>query len=216
MCTITLTFVCRSVNEVICHGIPDSRPLENGDIVNIDISVYHDGFHADLNETYFVGTVDEKSRHLVQATYECMMKGIEIGMSSSSIHQSITIISHPKANAPFISAHHLINSSSYPLPCHITSHQPSISHPVISYQSSAISHQPSPSHTSLTHHHSLICVLRATVKPGVLYREVGNCIQKHAQANGLSVVRTYCGHGIGTYFHAPPNIPHYASIFSTH
>jgi len=51
--------VCTSVNEVICHGIPDFRPLEDGDIVNIDISVFYNGYHADLNETFFVGNVDE-------------------------------------------------------------------------------------------------------------------------------------------------------------
>ena len=52
---------CTSVNEIICHGIPDTRPLEEGDIVNIDISVYKDGFHGDLNETYYVGKVSQSS-----------------------------------------------------------------------------------------------------------------------------------------------------------
>ena len=57
-----------SVNEVICHGIPDSRPLVDGDIVNLDISIFTaEGFHADLNETYLVGgAVDEKSKRLVK------------------------------------------------------------------------------------------------------------------------------------------------------
>ena len=70
--------VCTSVNEVICHGIPDRRPLKNGDIVNLDITVYHHGYHGDLNETYLVGTVDKKAKHLVKSTYNAMMKGIEI------------------------------------------------------------------------------------------------------------------------------------------
>ena len=52
---------CTSVNEIICHGIPDTRPLEEGDIVNIDISVYKDGYHGDLNETYYVGKVSQSS-----------------------------------------------------------------------------------------------------------------------------------------------------------
>ena len=69
--------LCTSVNEVICHGIPDTRPLENGDLCNCDITVYHRGFHGDLNETIFVGDVDEKSRHLTKIAYECLMKGIE-------------------------------------------------------------------------------------------------------------------------------------------
>lgn len=50
-----------------------------------------------------------------------------------------------------------------------------------------------------------------TVKPGIRYRELGNIIQKHAQANGFSVVRSYCGHGIHRLFHTAPNVPHYAS-----
>ena len=58
--------VCTSVNEVICHGIPDYRELVEGDIVNIDVTVYHDGVHGDLNETYYVGEVDDKSKHLIK------------------------------------------------------------------------------------------------------------------------------------------------------
>jgi methionyl aminopeptidase len=117
---------CTSVNEVICHGIPDTRELQDGDICNIDVTVYYSGFHGDLNETMFVGEVDEASRQLVQTAYDCMMKAIEI------------------------------------------------------------------------------------VRPGVKYRDVGNVIQKHAQANGCSVVRSYCGHGINQLFHTVPNVPHYS------
>lgn len=118
---------CTSVNEVICHGIPDTRPLEDGDLCNVDITVYHNGFHGDLNETFFVGNVLEKHKKLVQVTYECLSKAIDI------------------------------------------------------------------------------------VKPGEKYREIGNVIQKHAQAHGFSVVRSYCGHGIHRLFHTAPNVPHYAS-----
>eukprot|EP00211_Chloroparvula_japonica_P017002 CAMPEP_0119125120 /NCGR_PEP_ID=MMETSP1310-20130426/4494_1 /TAXON_ID=464262 /ORGANISM="Genus nov. species nov., Strain RCC2339" /LENGTH=279 /DNA_ID=CAMNT_0007115151 /DNA_START=290 /DNA_END=1126 /DNA_ORIENTATION=- len=117
---------CTSVNEVICHGIPDSRPLEDGDICNVDITVYFQGFHGDLNETFFVGNVDEESKKLVKVTYECLEKAI------------------------------------------------------------------------------------AKVKPGELYRNIGNVITKHANANGFSVVKSYCGHGIGRLFHTNPNVPHYA------
>eukprot|EP00163_Fabomonas_tropica_P012245 TRINITY_DN234_c1_g1_i1.p1 TRINITY_DN234_c1_g1~~TRINITY_DN234_c1_g1_i1.p1 ORF type:complete len:360 (-),score=69.73 TRINITY_DN234_c1_g1_i1:495-1574(-) len=70
--------VCTSVNEVICHGIPDMRPLEDGDIVNLDVSVYHDGFHADLNETYTVGEVDEESKRLIKASYDSLQAAIAI------------------------------------------------------------------------------------------------------------------------------------------
>jgi len=117
--------VCTSVNEVVCHGIPDSRALKDGDIVNIDVSAYYGGFHGDVNETYLVGNVDEGGKKLVQVTRESLEKAIEM------------------------------------------------------------------------------------VKPGALYREVGNVISKHVQQNGFSVVRTYCGHGIGSLFHATPSIPHY-------
>ncbi|KAL5484644.1 hypothetical protein EMCRGX_G021174 [Ephydatia muelleri] len=118
---------CISVNEVICHGIPDKRELEDGDICNVDISVYYNGYHGDANETFFVGkSVDDASRRLVKAAYECMMKGIAI------------------------------------------------------------------------------------VHPGERYRNVGNEIQKHAQLNDVSVVRTYCGHGINQLFHTLPNVPHYS------
>ncbi|KAI7833769.1 methionine aminopeptidase 1 [Kickxella alabastrina] len=118
--------VCTSVNEVVCHGIPDQRSLEDGDILNIDISLYKDGFHADLNKTYFVGNVDDKSKKLVKTTRECLQKAIDM------------------------------------------------------------------------------------VKPGVRYRDLGSVIENHARANGFSVVRTYCGHGVGKLFHSAPNVPHYA------
>jgi methionyl aminopeptidase len=68
--------LCTSVNEVICHGIPDSRPLEDGDIVNLDVTVYLDGMHGDCSATFLVGAVDEEGRRLVQAARECLAKGI--------------------------------------------------------------------------------------------------------------------------------------------
>ncbi|CAH1448070.1 unnamed protein product [Lactuca virosa] len=125
----------RSVNEVICHGIPDGRvhgevlyliPLLRGlyAVDNIDYIFVL----GDLNETYFVGNVDEASLQLVKCTYECLEKAIAI------------------------------------------------------------------------------------VKPGVRFREIGEIINRHATMAGLSVVKSYCGHGIGELFHCAPNIPHYASI----
>ncbi|VDN35301.1 unnamed protein product [Gongylonema pulchrum] len=71
--------VCVSVNEVVCHGIPDMRKLENGDICNVDVTVYHRGFHGDLNETFLVGDqVKEGTRKLVQVAYECLQQAIQI------------------------------------------------------------------------------------------------------------------------------------------
>ncbi|GAA2076916.1 type I methionyl aminopeptidase [Aeromicrobium halocynthiae] len=68
--------LCSSVNEVICHGIPDDRPLEDGDIVNIDITAYTGGVHGDTNKTYLVGDVDEESRLLVERTREALSRAI--------------------------------------------------------------------------------------------------------------------------------------------
>src|ERR671938_64796 len=68
--------LCTSVNEVICHGIPDSTVLRDGDIVNIDITAYIGGVHGDTDATYLVGEVDEESRRLVERTHEAMMRGI--------------------------------------------------------------------------------------------------------------------------------------------
>jgi methionyl aminopeptidase len=68
--------LCTSVNEVICHGIPDDRHLVDGDIVNLDVTIYLDGVHGDTNATFLVGEVDEESRRLVTATHECLLDGI--------------------------------------------------------------------------------------------------------------------------------------------
>ncbi|KAK8694737.1 hypothetical protein V6N13_072282 [Hibiscus sabdariffa] len=70
--------VCTSVNECICHGIPDSRPLEDGDIINIDVTVYLNGYHGDTSATFFCGDVDEEARKLVKVTKECLDKAIAI------------------------------------------------------------------------------------------------------------------------------------------
>ena len=70
---------CTSVNEAVCHGIPDGRKLVDGDIVNIDISVYKDGYHGDLNETYLVGNVEQKYKDLVKHSYFSMMTAIQNG-----------------------------------------------------------------------------------------------------------------------------------------
>ncbi|KEY65098.1 hypothetical protein S7711_08167 [Stachybotrys chartarum IBT 7711] len=127
--TVERNSCCTSVNEVICHGIPDKRVLLDGDILNIDVSLYHEGYHADLNETYYIGDrakADPDSVRVVETARECLDEAIK------------------------------------------------------------------------------------AVKPGVLIREFGNIIEKHAKSKNCSVIRTYCGHGIGTLFHSPPNVPHYA------
>uniref|UniRef100_A0A0D9VLC8 Methionine aminopeptidase n=1 Tax=Leersia perrieri TaxID=77586 RepID=A0A0D9VLC8_9ORYZ len=70
--------VCTSVNECICHGIPDSRPLEDGDIINIDVTVYLNGYHGDTSATFLCGDVDDRAKKLVQVTRECLDKAISI------------------------------------------------------------------------------------------------------------------------------------------
>jgi len=78
--------VCTSVNEVICHGIPDSRPLDDGDIVNIDVTAYIHGVHGDTDATYLVGDVDEESRLLVERTHEAMLRGIRAAKPGREIN----------------------------------------------------------------------------------------------------------------------------------
>jgi len=68
--------LCTSVNEVICHGIPDSSVLLDGDIVNLDVTIYLDGMHGDTNATFLVGDVDDETRRLVTVTRECLDLGI--------------------------------------------------------------------------------------------------------------------------------------------
>jgi methionyl aminopeptidase len=70
--------VCTSVNEVICHGIPDDRALVDGDIVNLDVTIYLDGVHGDTNATFLVGDVDPASQRLVTVTRECLERAIAV------------------------------------------------------------------------------------------------------------------------------------------
>lgn len=85
--------VCTSINECICHGIPDSRALEDGDIINIDVTVYLNGYHGDTSATFFCGDVDEDAKKLVQVTRECLQKailrcapGVEFKQIGKTIH----------------------------------------------------------------------------------------------------------------------------------
>lgn len=69
--------VCTSVNHVICHGIPDDKPLKNGDILNIDVTIIKDGYHGDSSRMFMVGEVSPHAKRLCKITHECMMLGIE-------------------------------------------------------------------------------------------------------------------------------------------
>jgi len=89
--------LCTSVNEVICHGIPDDRRLVDGDIVNLDVTIFLDGVHGDTNATFLVGHVDEESRRLVDVVRRCMYEGIAAvrpGQPISDIGVAIEALAH--------------------------------------------------------------------------------------------------------------------------
>ena len=91
--------LCTSVNEVICHGIPDNRPLQDGDIVDLDVTVYLDGMHGDTNATYFVGEVDAASQRLVKVTREACELGIAAVKPGGMVRDiGRAIEAHAKAN----------------------------------------------------------------------------------------------------------------------
>ena len=78
--------LCSSVNEVICHGIPDDTVLQEGDIVNIDITAFKDGFHGDSNQTFMVGEVLPEIKDLVERTHESMMRGINSALPGRAVN----------------------------------------------------------------------------------------------------------------------------------
>lgn len=117
--------ILTSVNEVVCHGIPSSRVLEDGDILNIDVAVLEDGWYGDTSRMYFVGEPSAEARRLVKTTHEALWAGIRV------------------------------------------------------------------------------------VRPGATLGDVGHAIQQVAHAAGFSVVREYCGHGIGKVYHDEPQVLHY-------
>ena len=117
--------VCISTNHVVCHGIPGPKPLREGDIANIDVTVIVDGWHGDTSRMYGVGAVSPRARRLVDVTYEALQRGM------------------------------------------------------------------------------------AAVKPGATTGDIGFAIQQYVEAQRCSVVRDFCGHGVGEVFHDTPNILHF-------
>ena len=69
--------ICTSVNDCICHGVPDSRPLQEGDMVNVDVTCIKEGFHGDTSKTFFVGEVSQRVKDLTDCAFQAMQKGIE-------------------------------------------------------------------------------------------------------------------------------------------
>lgn len=91
--------LCTSVNEVVLHGIPDSRPLESGDIVNLDVTIYLDGVHGDMSATFPVGPIDPESERLIRVTKECLMAGIEAAKPGRRLFEiGRAIEAHAKRN----------------------------------------------------------------------------------------------------------------------
>ena len=119
---------CTSINHVVCHGIPDDKPLREGEIVNIDVTYILDGWHGDSSRMYPVGEIKRAAERLLEVTYECLMRGVK------------------------------------------------------------------------------------AVRPGARTGAIGHAIQAYAEAERCSVVRDFCGHGVGRLFHDAPNILHYGQV----
>ncbi len=115
---------CTSINHVVCHGIPGDKPLKEGDIVNVDVTLILDGWHGDSSRMYPVGEIPRRAERLIEVTYDAMMRGIE------------------------------------------------------------------------------------AIKPGGTTGDIGAAIQSYVEAERMSVVRDFCGHGLGKLFHDEPNIVH--------
>ncbi|MBO6815409.1 MAG: type I methionyl aminopeptidase [Rhizobiaceae bacterium] len=116
---------CTSINHVVCHGIPNEKPLREGEIVNVDVTYVLDGWHGDSSRMYAVGAIKRAAERLIEVTYKSLELGIE------------------------------------------------------------------------------------AVKPGNHTGDIGHAIQTYAEAERCSVVREFCGHGVGKLFHDAPNILHY-------
>jgi len=117
--------LCTSLNHVVCHGIPGDRILDEGDIINVDVTTIINGHYGDTSRMFCIGEVSVKAKNLIETTYNSMMKAIEI------------------------------------------------------------------------------------LKPGIKLGDIGYTIQSYVEEKGFSVVKDFCGHGISTKFHEPPNILHY-------
>jgi len=117
--------ICTSPNQVVCHGIPNDKPLKNGDILNIDVTVIKNGYHGDTSKMFLIGSTATYAERLVKVTQECLYLGIKM------------------------------------------------------------------------------------IKPGTRLGDIGATIQAYAEDHRYSVVREYCGHGIGQVFHEEPQVLHY-------
>ncbi len=115
---------CTSINHVVCHGIPNDKPLREGDIVNVDVTLIYDGWHGDSSRMFAIGPIPRRAERLIDVTYESMMRGIR------------------------------------------------------------------------------------AIRPGAHVGDIGAAIQEFVEPFHMSVVRDFCGHGVGQLFHDEPNVVH--------
>ena len=115
--------MCTSINEVICHGIPDQRMIREGDIINLDVTLYHGGFHGDINETYYVGDKalqDRESVRVVETARECLQEAVKIVKPGMAFRDPGTVIEkHAKSKGCAVIrtyCGHGINSLFHPAP----------------------------------------------------------------------------------------------------
>ena len=120
--------ICTSINHVVCHGIPGDKRLQDGDSINIDVTVIVDGWHGDSSRMFVVGKSSVKAQRLIDVTFEAMWRGIR------------------------------------------------------------------------------------AVKPGATLGDIGHAIQSYAEGERFSVVRDFCGHGLGKVFHDAPNVMHFGRL----
>lgn len=93
--------ICTSINHVICHGIPNDKPLKNGDVMNIDITVIKDGYHGDTSRMFYVGDVTPQARRLCKITYECLWLGIEKVRPGAHLGDIGAVIQHHAENSGY-------------------------------------------------------------------------------------------------------------------
>ena len=173
--------ICTSVNQVVCHGVPGPKRLKAGDIVNVDITVIKDGFHGDTSRMFYVGEPSIQARRLCEITYQCMWLGIQAVRPGAYLGDIVNIdITVIKEGW------HGDTSRMFYVG------EPSIQARrlcEITYQCMWLGIQ--------------------AVRPDAHLGDIGHAIQSYAEEHGFSVVREFCGHGIGRKFHEEPQVLHY-------
>ena len=172
--------ICTSLNHVVCHGIPGDRTLQDGDIVNIDVTAIVDDHYGDTSRMYTVGEISVKSKKLINVTYESLNKAIKILKPGKRIgdigHEIQSFVEKNGFSVVRDFCGHGIGTNFH--------QEPNILH----YGSKDTGDE---------------------LKPGVKLGDIGNEIQTYVESKGFSVVRDFCGHGISNVFHEHPNILHY-------